>query len=352
MELKDLREKIDRIDFKIINLLNERMELALGTAKLKKEITDEEREDKVMKNIRHCFHGLIDQDFSSKIFSEIISECKKLQDRGLKLIGFQGEHGANGELASKSYNSDLVPLSCMEFIDVFEGVENGYFDLGIVPVENSLEGAITEVNDLLIQKNLKIVGEVKLQIHHCLLTLPGTKYSEIKTVYSHPQALAQCRSFISGNKLEARPYYDTAGAAKMLSDNKAKAAAAVANKLCAELYNLEIIKENIEDNKSNFTRFVVISNESSKVEGNKCSLIFSTRHEAGALYIVLQLFSEEKVNLTRIESRPIRNNPGNYAFLLDFQGSDRDKKIKNLLKKVEENTVTFKFLGCYKEVKL
>jgi prephenate dehydratase len=135
----------------------------------------------------------------------------------------------------------LVPkgayIPCLEFIDVFRGVEEGYFDLGVLPVENSLEGAVTQVNDLLTTTALKVIGEVKVSVSHCLLATEATDYREIRQVFSHPQALAQCRNFLMRNKLEARPYYDTAGAAKMLARENPRAAAAIASSLCAELYD-------------------------------------------------------------------------------------------------------------------
>jgi prephenate dehydratase/chorismate mutase/prephenate dehydratase len=334
--------------------MNERMEFALKTRKLKREITDADREKEVFENIMRYPTDLIKEDFSKKIFKEIMSESKKLQKMDLKLMGFQGEHGANSEVASGKYKSGFVSIPCTEFINIFHGIEENILDLGILPVENTQEGAVTEVNDLLINldNDFQIVGEVKVRINHCLLTLPETNYREIKIVYSHPQALAQCRGFISRNKLEQRPFYDTAGAAKMLSENRPRAVAVIASKMCTQLYNLEIIKENIEDESTNFTRFIVISKNSVQADGDKCSIVFSTQHKAGALFKILEMFSDANVNLTRIESRPIRNNPGNYAFLLDFKGSDKDEKVSQILSKIKKKTLMYKFLGCYKEAQL
>ncbi|MBU0532816.1 prephenate dehydratase [Candidatus Micrarchaeota archaeon] len=349
MDLEKIRKKIDFIDAEIVKLLNERMEFALRTKKLKENIVDAKREEEVFGQIRKYSQGLIRPEFSGKVFDEIIKESVRLQEIDQKLVGFQGEHGAFGEVAIKKYDASLVPIPCMEFIDVFEGVRKNQLDFGLVPVENSLEGAVTQVNDLLVETDLSIVGEINTPITHCLLALPETDYREIRVVYSHPQALAQCRKFISRNKLEPRPFYDTAGAAKMLSKEKPRAASAVASKLCAELYNLEIIKENIEDTDTNSTRFILLSKEKSSEKGDKCSVIFSTKHQAGALFSVLELFAKAEINLTRIESRPIRTDPGNYAFLLDFQGSDEDGKVIEILEKTKEKTSMYKFLGCYRE---
>lgn len=274
---------------------------------------------------------------------------KKSQDKKLQSVGFQGEHGAYSEAAAKAYNPRLAPIPCTGFIDVFAGIENNTFDLGILPVENSLEGAVTEVNDLLINydKPFQIVGEIRLSIAHSLLTLKETEFEEIKFVYSHPQAIAQCRGFISRNKLEPHQYYDTAGAAKMLSLFRPGAAAVIANTNCAGIYDLKVVREGIQDEEVNFTRFLIISKEDNKNAGNKCSITFSTRHHAGALHEILGYFAAAGINLTRIESRPIKKDPGKYAFLLDFTCSIEDAILHNILDRVKEKCVTYKFLGAY-----
>ena len=270
------------------------------------------------------------------------------------MVGFQGEHGAFGEMAVAAFDKSAVPVPCLEFADVFEAVENGQLDLGIVPVENSLEGSVNAVNDLLIEtaeSDLQIIGEINLPIHHCLLAIPDTDYREIKVVYSHPQALGQCRNFLARNKLEARPYYDTAGAAAMIANERPKAAAVIASRLCAEIYGLEVLKENVEDHSSNSTRFVVLSKQKNNDVGNKCSIAFTTPHKAGALFAVLKVFSDAGINLTRIESRPIRGEHGKFAFLLDLQGSERDSGVAEALKLAKERTEMFRMLGCYTEEK-
>lgn len=351
MNLKELRGKLDLIDSEIIKLLNARMEIALRTRKQKDDVSDSAREKQVLDKARKESVGLLRQEFSQKLFAEIISESKNIQEKNPLLVAFQGEHGAYGEMAVRQFAPDAVPISCTEFPEVFSAVEKGQLDMGLVPVENSLEGAVTQVNDLLVDTSLKIVGEINIPVHHCLLALPDTDYREIKVVYSHPQALAQCRGFVERNRLEPRPYYDTAGAALMLSNDRPKAAAAIASKLCAELYGLEVLKEDIEDHESNSTRFLVLSRENGGKKGNKCSIIFSTSHKAGALFEVLKAFNEAQINLTRIESRPIRGEPKKYAFLLDFQGSDEDAKVKAALESAKQHTAMFKFLGCYPEAK-
>jgi prephenate dehydratase len=291
---------------------------------------------------------LIKRSFSRQLLRTIVEESRRLQDEDRQLVAFQGEHGAYGDVASRL----LVPagafIPCLEFVDVFQGVEAGYLDLGVVPVENSLEGAVTQVNDLLTTTDLHVIGEVKVDVNHCLLATEATDYREIRVVYSHPQALAQCRDFLMRNNLEPRPYYDTAGAAKMLARENPKAAAAIASSLCAELYNLDIIKEGIEDGPSNSTRFLLLSREAYAGQGsNKTSIIFAVAHEAGQLYEVLKLFADAKINLTRISSMPLRSDPSNYSFFLDFEGSHQDAAVREVMEKVEKLSISLKNLGSH-----
>lgn len=349
MNLEEVRKNIDKIDKELLKLMCERFEYALRAKKLKGYVYDPKREQEVLAKVKSQSKMFLSPDFSEKLFKQIINESRSIEECAHKLIGFQGEHGAYSEIAARTFNPLIISIPCLEFEDVFEGVENNEFDFGIVPVENSLEGAVSQVNDFLVETKLKIVGEVKVPIHHSLIAAPETNYQEIKIVYSHPHALGQCRSFIVRNKLEPRPFYDTAGAAKMIAKEMPRNAAAIASKLAAEFYNLQIVKENIEDYESNSTRFLVLSKEKSNEKGNKCSIAFSTKHEPGALFKILQLFAKEEINLTRIESRPIKSDPGKYTFLVDFEGSDQEKKIANMLVVLKSNSEMFNFLGCYKQ---
>lgn len=350
MSLEKIRKKIDLIDSKILKLLNERMEQVLMAKRFKSQIEDSRREKELLDNIRKNSTDLIHPEFIGRIYLEIIKESKKLQEKDFQLIAFQGEHGAFGEVASKAWNRDLVPVPCSTFAAVFEGVKTGLYEYGIVPVENTLGGVVGEVNECLNTTDLYVVGAIELPIHLCLLALPETDHREIRNVYSHFQALSQCRHFLARNRLDPVPYYDTAGAAKMLAEKRTRGSAAIANRLCAELYNLEIIKEDIEDFDRNITRFLVLSRQESREEGDKCSIIFSTEHKAGTLFRVLEVFARRNINLTRIESIP--KEPGSYAFFLDFMGSLKDEKVKRSLEEVKTITSNFKLMGCYKERKL
>jgi len=347
MKPNEISSKINKIDRELLVLLQERMGLALRSKKFQETGDDAQSEENVLERVNRMNLDLIKSPFSRQLLKTIIDESKRLQDEDRHLVAFQGEHGAYGEVASRKLASTGAYIPCLEFIDVFRGVEEGHFDLGVVPVENSLEGAVTQVNDLLTTTDLKVIGEVKVVVNHCLLATEATDYREIRVVYSHPQALAQCREFLRRNKLEPRPYYDTAGAAKMLARENPKAAAAIASALCGELYDLEIIKEGIEDGPSNSTRFLLLARDASSEKREKTSIIFAVAHEAGQLYNVLQLFAEAKINLTRISSMPLRSDPSNYSFFLDFEGSEEDAKVKEVLERMGQMTISLKNLGSY-----
>lgn len=347
MKPEEIYKKINKIDRELLVMLQERMGLALRSNKFKETPNASQHENDILVYADHLNLDLIESTFARQLLKTIIKETKRLQDENRLLAAFQGEHGAYGEVAARRLVPKGAYIPCMEFMDVFQGVEDGHFDLGVVPVENSLEGAVTQVNDLLTTTKLKVIGEVKVAINHCLMAADATDYREIRQVFSHPQALAQCRNFLMRNRLEAHPYYDTAGAAKMLAREHPKAAAAIASSLCAELYNLEIIKEGIEDSPSNSTRFLLLARESHSKNGDKTSIIFAVSHEAGSLYAVLKLFADAKINLTRIASMPLRSDPGNYSFFLDFEGSNKNQKVATVLKKMEPFTKWMKYLGSY-----
>ena len=348
MKIEELRKKIDQTDSEILSLISRRMLLSIRAGRLKKRIRDEKREEEILNNLRARQDRLVSSSFSEELYGRIFTESKRLQGKNFKLAGFQGERGAFGESACEAFNNSYIPVPCLEFSDVFEGVSNGEFDFGIVPIENSSEGAITSVSHLVTEKDVKVVGEVVLPVHHSLLGLSNESLEGVKVVYSHPQALAQCRNYIINSKLEPRPYYDTAGAAAMIAKEKPTAAAAIAGRNCSDLYGLKVLDEDIEDSKSNFTRFLVVSKVKFSGKGDKCSITFSTKDKAGALSSVLGFFKEVGINLTMIESIPSRDSTGRAKFLIDFIGSDRNKKTIETLKRIKAQTTEFKLLGCYR----
>jgi prephenate dehydratase/chorismate mutase len=352
MDLKEIRYKIDQIDNQIFSLIHRRMEYALQAGKQKQSVNDPSREERIMKSLTGRASVLMDKEYIKELFGGLMERSKKLQEQKPTLVAFQGEHGAWSEIAIHNLSFNMVPIPCLEFADVFASVANGEVDYGMVPIENSIEGSVHEVNDLLVETSLKIVAETTVPVHHNLLVIPGSDYREIKSVYSHPQALAQCRSFLTRNKLEPRPFYDTAGAARWLAHERQSSSGVIASSLAAELHGLEIIKDHIEDHPDNSTRFILLSREEAMGEADKCTIAFSTQHRVGALFDILGIFAKQKINLTRIESRPVRKNPGAFAFLLDFQGDRKDPAVKTALSEITTHTMMFKSLGFYKEARL
>jgi len=353
MTLPELRKRIDGIDSRIASLLSERMEISALVKRLKSAVEDRGREAQVLENVRASARGFLDSGFLVSLYRSIIEESKRVQGLGAPTVGFQGVHGANSEAAALSWMPDCAPMPSAEFEDVFSLVSGGLVDYGILPVENSSGGIVGPVNALLINTDLKIVGAVDMSISHCLVAPREIDHRDIRIVYSHPQALLQCREFIARNKLEPRPYPDTAGAARMIAESGLASSAAIASRLAAELYGLEIIKEDIQDVADNRTRFVVLAKDSvdgeaAKTEdGGKCSIVFMAEHSAGSLFRILEIFARESINLTRIESVP--EKPGEYAMFMDFIGSRSDERVVRVLRDVASLNASLRFLGCYDE---
>jgi prephenate dehydratase len=267
-------------------------------------------------------------------------------------VAFQGERGAFSEMAALQYfpNAKMVPLK--SFQDVFNATEGGDVDYAVVPVENSIEGTINENYDLLLQTKMSIVGEIYQRIRHCLIA--NKNAGKIRFAYSHPQALAQCRQYLQKHRLEAMPAYDTAGAVKMIKEKKMTDSAAIASKRAAELYDMKIIEEDIEDRKNNYTRFLVLSlhkkTEKAEAESKyKTSIIFSIKHVPGALFEILSEFAIHKINLTKIESRPTKETPWEYNFYVDIEGNLQDIVLHKALQSIKSKTLCIKILGSYKK---
>ena len=267
----------------------------------------------------------------------------------MKAVAFQGERGAYSESAVyQFFGADTEVKPCREFREVFESVKRLETEFGVVPVENSLEGSVTQNYDLFLKYNLKVCGEVIVKVEHCLISNPGTSLEAIKTVYSHPQALAQCRTFLEQFGRELIPTYDTAGSVKMLKEKGLKDAAAVASERAAKLYGMKVLARDIADNHENYTRFFVLSNEDSTVTGkDKTSIIFSAAHAPGSLYHALGEFAKREINLTKIESRPTKQTPWEYNFYLDFEGHRTEKRCAEALKALEKYAAFIKILGSY-----
>jgi chorismate mutase/prephenate dehydratase len=351
VNLEDLRRKIDEIDARIVELIAERQrvsgEIGQDKQETNRRIEDRERELTVLENVRAMARekNISPSDVES-IYRQIIDASKKIQ---AVVVAFQGEPGAYTEEAAFRFFGKSTESRSYESIDeVFEAVEIGKVPFAMVPVENSLEGSITRAYDLLLDSPLMICGETEMRISHCLISVEGASLDTIKTVYSHPQALGQCRNFLSHLGSELVPASDTAGSVKMIKESGLVDSAAVASARAADIYGMKIIAREIEDNPHNFTRFFVLSREDALPTGNdKTSIVFSLKHKPGALYDCLKEFASRNINLTKLESRPTRHQPWEYNFYMDFSGHRDDKNIGEALKQLEEHSVFVKILGSY-----
>jgi len=268
-------------------------------------------------------------------------------------VAFQGERGAFSEDAAiKLFGEDIDFLPCAHLRNVFQSVLKDDVSFGIIPIENSQAGSINEAYDLLLAYPLNVFAEVILRISHCLMALPGEKLADIKAVYSHPQALAQCEKFLTRLTAKIVPYYDTAGSAKMIKESQCREFAAIASQRAADIYGLEILVPRIETNINNYTRFVAISREKAKLhEGSKTSLVFSAKHVSGALYKILGIFATRNINLTKLESRPSKTKPWEYIFYVDFEGPPDSEIYREAIKELHNEAAFVKILGSYPQAR-
>ena len=265
------------------------------------------------------------------------------------IVAFQGERGAYSEDAACAFfGISATTEPCRHLSNVFEKVKKGEADFGIVPVENSTEGSVNETYDLFLIHNLKVCGEKILKINHCLMANPSTDLTSIRTIYSHPQALAQCRRFLERFDFEPIPVYDTAGSAKMLKEKQLKNAGAIGSERAAELNGMRILASGISDNSNNSTRFFVLSKTDSRATGrDKTSIIFAVRHVSGALYRVLEILANKHINMMKLESRPTKETPWEYNFYMDFEGHRAEKRCREVLRELEQKALFMRILGSY-----
>ena len=265
-------------------------------------------------------------------------------------VAFQGERGSfSEEAAYKHLGPHIRVQPCETFVATFQSVAGRKSRYCLVPIENTLAGSVYENYDLLLENQLHIVAEVNLRIVHNLVAFPGTALRDLRQVYSHPVALAQCSRFFRIHpKIEKVPYYDTAGSVKMLSERRLPGAAAIASRIAARAYHGRILQTHLEDHHENFTRFLLLSRAPAVgPRANKVSIVFSTRNAPGALYKCLSVFALRDIDLTKMESRPLRGRPWEYFFYLDFKGSVKEGTCRNALSHLAEVTDFLRVLGCY-----
>ncbi len=349
--LTKLRKDIDDIDKKLLELLNERGNVALKISELKREnsysVYDPVREKEIEKKLARLNNGPLAQESVLSVYREIISACRKLQEPlRVAYLGPRGSFSHQVSFREFGGSNELIPLRT--FDEVFQEVETGRADFAVIPIENSVEGSVGAVLDLLSHSNLVITNEIFEKIHHFLLS-KSKSLKDIGVVASHPQALAQCKGWLSKSltRAEVTEVASTAEAARLAS--RKKGYAAVAGEYAGEIYNLNVLKKNIEDSAQNTTRFFVIGHTSAPPSGNdRTSIVFSLKDKPGALQRSLfQPFADLSVNLTKIESRPSKERPWEYLFFVDFEGHAEDEKIKKLLSKVRKSSVYLKILGSY-----
>jgi chorismate mutase/prephenate dehydratase len=376
-DLGDIRVEIDQVDREILNLFNKRMELACQVAEYKiatgKKVYDKEREDAKIEKLS----SYVDDDFSEQavkeLYTQIMSISRKkqfaiLQERGVSfdtgftqvdkfdfsdaIVCFQGVQGAYSQLAMLAFFDDEMKDSFHVDLwrDAMEAISTGKADYAVLPIENSLAGSIEENFDLLSEYNVAIIGEQILKVDHALLGVKGATINDIKTVYSHPKAIAQCENYIRKYHIDwdVKNLRNTAMSAQKIQDDGDKTQAAIGSKYNAVLYNLDVLEESIQDDKNNETRFVIVSKDKKyKKSADKISLCLEISHEPGSLYRILSNLIFNGINMNRIESRPIKGVNWQYRFFIDIDGNLNDEAVRNALTGLKEECVSIRVLGNY-----
>ena len=375
VDLKESREKIDKIDKEIARLFEERMEVATDVAAYKrstgKKVLDPVREEEKIQALR----ALTDNEFNKTgiedLFRQIMSISRKYQyqmlgaehdveqkfrqvdafdvDEDTRIACF-GEHGAYTEQAMEEvFGKNITAINRESFREVMEMVANGEAKYGVLPIENSSTGGITDVYDMLLDYDVTVVAEHVVKVEQALMGIKGTKLEDIRTVYSHPQGILQCSKFLEKHpQIVAKTFASTSGSARKVAEEGDKTQAAIASKRAAEIFGLDVIQESINFEKNNYTRFIVISNQKIFLSNaNKISLSFEIKHEAGALYNMLSSFYYNNLNLTKIESRPIENKSWEYRFFVDIEGNLDEASVQNALRGVKEEAAFMRVLGNF-----
>ncbi|MEK6564830.1 MAG: prephenate dehydratase [Candidatus Omnitrophota bacterium] len=347
--LQKLRQRIDNLDSEIVSSLNKRLEITLKIRNTKKKlgkgIYSPEREVELIRRLKEIKHPLLTDSALEAIYREIMSSSLALE-KPLK-IAYLGPEATFTHLAAvKRFGSQLEYLACGSISDVFKEVERSNADYGVVPVENSIEGAVTHTMDMLVDSELKICAQILMNVSHNLLSRYPKK--NIKRIYSNPQVFAQCRLWLQKNfsHIELIDSASTTRAAQIAQ--KEKNSACIASILAAGVYKLKVVAKSIEDSALNITRFLVIGNASAGSSGrDRTSIVFSIKDKVGALYDMLSSFKKYRINLTKIESRPSKKKAWDYYFFVDMEGHARDKNVSRALAELERQAKYLKVLGSY-----
>jgi chorismate mutase/prephenate dehydratase len=350
--LEQLREDIDALDKQLLDLISQRARCAQEVAEVKNESPEPtvfyrpEREAQVLRKVIEQNQGPLSEEEMARLFREIMSACLALE-KTLD-IAYLGPEGTFTQSAALKHFGHSVNTTAFTSIDqVFREVESGASNYGVVPIENSIEGVVNHTLDMLNDSTLKICGEVELRIHHHLLS-KSDSLDGVTKICAHQQALAQCRAWLDLNIVNAERIAVSSNAEGARIAAEEENTAAIASEAAAELYNLNILANNIEDEPDNTTRFLVIGKATCSPSGkDKTSLIFSAKNKPGALHKLLSCFAENNISMTRIESRPSRREMWAYVFFADIEGHAEDEVVKKALSELEESAAMLKLLGSY-----
>ncbi len=374
-DLLELRDQIDVIDDQIVSLYEKRMKIAEEVADYKihtgKKVFDKKREDEKLKKLTEKAHSDFTKHGIYELFEQIMAVSRKRQYQLLTAEGltentgfleveqldyanvrivFQGTEGAYSEQAMKTYFGEQCDSYHVDtWKDAMEAIKKKEADYAVLPIENSSAGIVSENYDLLVEYDNYIVGEQIIKIEHALLGLPDASLSDITNVYSHPQALMQCVGYFEEHKdWEKISVKNTAVAAKKIKDDGKKNQAAIAGSINADIYGLKVLDNSIQDNKDNSTRFIIVSNRKIyEKNAGKISICFETLNESGSLYHTLSHFIYNNLNMTKIQSRPVKDKNWKYRFFIDFDGNLQDSAVQNALRGLKAETESLKILGNY-----
>ena len=347
-KIKNLRERIDALDNRVVKLLAARARLAqrVGQVKEGKAVYRPEREAQILRRVAAINPGPLSDRAVQRVYTEIMSACRALEDQ--MVVAFLGPEGTYSQEAALKHFGSMVPTaSCASIDEVFRCVETGAVGYAVVPVENSTEGAVGRTLDLLLTTPMRVCGEVMLAIRQCLMSKAKT-FDGVRKVYSHTQSLAQCQQWLARHLSRAQriAVVSNAEAARLAAAERG--AAAIASKTASQLYGLRLLARNIEDEPKNTTRFLVLASHDAAPSGkDKTSLILSTRNVPGAVHDLLTPLEANGVSMTKLESRPARTGMWEYVFYVDIEGHAADDNVARALAELERKATLFKNLGSY-----
>lgn len=350
--IAELRSEIDALDDELLLLLNRRAQCASDIAHEKQtESADSsfyrsEREAAILRRLRVANPGPLSNGEISRLFQEVMSACLALEKK--MPVGFLGPKATfTQQAALKHFGHSVQTQSCNSIEEVFNQLERGVIEYGVVPVENSTEGVVTHTLDQFIRSPLKIVGEVQIYVHHYLISQAET-LTQVETIYSHPQSFAQCRNWLQNYCAHCRKIATESTASAAVLAQQQSGSAAITSENAAKYYGLRVLDRNIEDQPDNITRFMVIGRCMAAPSGyDKTSILVSTKNQPGALACLLQVLSRHGVSMTRIESRPARTANWEYVFFIDIEGHFECEPLRSALQQLEHNASLFKLLGSY-----